>query len=72
MLFPVIGFGDPQSKVRVNFGGQPFRYDIDAHEWKNEQVMGLLNPRITAALSRRVIQRARERESQVSRESEDL
>lgn len=33
MLFPVIGFGERESEIRVNFGKSKFCYDIAAHDW---------------------------------------
>ena len=38
MLFPVIGFGEHETKVSVNFGDRPFSYDIDDHDWTQEQL----------------------------------
>ena len=37
MLFPVIGFGEHEGKVSVNFGARPFVYGIDAHDWTKAQ-----------------------------------
>lgn len=37
MLFPVIGFGERESEIRVNFGNSEFRYDIHAHDWTAEK-----------------------------------
>ncbi|KDQ19805.1 hypothetical protein BOTBODRAFT_378313 [Botryobasidium botryosum FD-172 SS1] len=30
-LYPLVGLRTPQESVRVNFGQQPFKFDIDAH-----------------------------------------
>lgn len=37
MLFPVIGFGERESAIRVNFGRSKFRYGIDSHDWTAEK-----------------------------------
>lgn len=37
MLFPVIGFGERESEIRVNFGKSMFCYDIAAHDWTAEK-----------------------------------
>ena len=42
MLFPMIGFGEREGKVKVNFGTQPFIYDINAHDWTVEQMAATL------------------------------
>ena len=45
MLFPVIGFGEHESKISVNFGARPFTYDIGAHDWTNEQLPAMTRTR---------------------------
>ena len=37
MLFPVIGIGEREVEVRVNFGDRPFEYQIQAHDWRSEE-----------------------------------
>lgn len=37
MLFPVIGFGERESEIRVNFGKSKFRYRIEGHDWTAEK-----------------------------------
>lgn len=36
MLFPIIGFGERESEIRVNFGKSMFFYDIASHDWTTE------------------------------------
>lgn len=45
MLFPTIGFGEREGKVRVNFGTELFIYDIDAHDWEIERTAVALQVR---------------------------
>ena len=33
----MIGFGEREGEVRVNFGQSKFEYDIDAHDWTIEE-----------------------------------
>ena len=35
MLFPVIGFGEDETAIKVNFGPVRFRYDIHLHDWSS-------------------------------------
>lgn len=37
MLFPIIGFGERESEIRVNFGNSMFVYDIASHDWTTEE-----------------------------------
>ena len=37
MLFAMIGFGEREGKVRVNFEESKFVYDIRAHDWTVEE-----------------------------------
>ena len=45
MLFPVIGFGEREGVVRVNFGRQPFVYKIGSHDWKDEETAAMIQAR---------------------------
>lgn len=38
MLFAIIGFGEREGKVRVNFGKSKFQYDLNAHDDKFENI----------------------------------
>lgn len=37
MLFPIIGFGERESEIVVNFGKSMFKYDIADHDWTVEE-----------------------------------
>lgn len=37
MLFPVIGLGERESEIVVNFGKSTFTYDIADHDWTAEE-----------------------------------
>ncbi|KAL8736432.1 MAG: hypothetical protein Q9166_000224 [cf. Caloplaca sp. 2 TL-2023] len=37
ILYPMIGFGEPEAEVLVNFGARPFTYNIESHRWGREE-----------------------------------
>ena len=45
MLFPLIGFGEREGEVRVNFGESKFVYDIGAHDWTVEETAATMRLR---------------------------
>ena len=50
MLFAMIGFGEREGKVRVNFGQSKFEYDIDAHDWTIEETVASIRARVLDSL----------------------
>ena len=41
----MVGFGEREGEVRVNFGESKFIYDIDAHDWTVEETAATLRAR---------------------------
>ena len=47
----MIGFGEREGEVRVNFGESKFVYDIDAHDWTVEETAAAVRARNLFAAS---------------------
>ena len=45
MLFAIVGFGEREGEVRVNFGESKFVYDIGAHDWTVEDTAATIRGR---------------------------
>ena len=50
MLFAMIGFGEREGEVRVNFGKSKFVYDIDAHDWTIEDTAATIRAKTIEAM----------------------
>ena len=50
MLFAMIGFGEREGEVRVNFGQSKFEYDIDAHDWTIEERAASIRARLLGSV----------------------
>ena len=33
ILYPMVGFGEREAQIVINFGESPFIYNINSHEW---------------------------------------
>ena len=50
MLFAMIGFGEREGEVRVNFGESKFVYDIGAHDWTVEDTAATIRAKAIEAM----------------------
>ncbi len=37
ILYPMVGFGEREAQILINFGASPFRYDLGVHDWGTKQ-----------------------------------
>ena len=69
MLFAMIGFGEREGEVRVNFGQSKFVYDIDAHDWTIEETATSIRARLLDSLFDSVSLQAADSVSSMRRDS---
>ena len=37
ILYPMVGFGEREAQILINFGESPFVYKIASHDWGSDQ-----------------------------------